>query len=198
MADGRLTRSVILKMARHSMVISDIIGVSQEAFALFTLENSFLRWSWIAGEIDRTKSSKVRGGERAVAVSKDPIREEYEEEEASSQESVEATSDDGVATTRRVKREPPNLYQSMHFTSNNTCTLGHFTNEGFKRFNDIIKLVVEKRSKRGNFEDLLRKHFTDKNVKAGVISGKRERDNDGSNDDNKRVQVLDLFDVEAV
>lgn len=89
------------------------------------------------------------------------------------------------------------LYQESRVTTDNKISVGPWTNEGMTRYNELIDMVIECRKMRGDFEELLKRHFKENALEDIHTSSKRKSGHEITDADRnvttKKVKPRDTF-----
>ena len=142
---------------------SDVVRDAEEAFALFVLENYFNRWIYQA-ELHRQKKDA------------DHLQVRNETSGGEVRNDISGTTGQEGGRSSSVIRPPevdiPDVkYQrKIKMRNDQVQSAGKWTEKGLKRYDTILKAVMERRKNREPFEDQL----TDTYIHS-IDSGRRER-----------------------
>ena len=115
-------------------LLSQVLTVSEEAFALLSLENNFKRWEWIAEPRRHTGEDATAGGLLEHLNAPPPLK--YQK---------------NIQENKNGSRKKATEQLKM--------TAGRWTNAGMSRMNDLIELVEEARKDRESFEKALQEMY---------------------------------------
>ena len=206
-----------------NVLLSDLLTVSEEAFALLILENGFNSWKWsvqnqfCAGTRDSSQLSRLATQSPRSDV--EDFDSSFSSTNAFSSSSITSTTanrlggtqgstdddddddneDDVIHSIDDVSTQvgPGLRYQSSQRRSDGRPGAGPWTVEGMIRYNAIVEKVVQARKVRGRFENLLRNHYRELDVEAMDTKRRkrRKKKSDCTDEDGspRKVVVIDLL-----
>ena len=199
--------------------ISDIMNVTEEAFALLVMENCFKHWKFLAEarlrKLHRKKNPELK---RAADTLEDTSRA-YSCENSSSSSSTSSSivtqqpssigdknltsHNTGLPSDNEGESlgedddgddysevSPGYLYQYHQLSKkDNKVCFGHWTQRGMSRYNEIVTRVISERKVRSKFEEHLRLHYKEQ-VHQSPLTLKRKRKTKGVDDDSEEMKVV--------
>ena len=127
---------------------SDVVHDAEEAFALFVLENYLNRWIYQA-EVQRQKDAV----------------QQHRDSSSGGKVHVDSSTGQGQGHSSSTIQPPevdiPDVkYQQKIKTRNDQVqSAGKWTEKGLKRYDTILKAVMERRENRGDFENKLKENY---------------------------------------
>ena len=147
------TSNIRFKEKMFCEKLSEALTVSEEAFGILVFENCYKRWLYLVEE--EVKNNK----------SNDDTSEEGSEE--TNQVNNDDDDDDisGYNSDSEGGKVPAVLYQTKVIRKkDNRETVGAWTDEGYKRYNELIGMVRDSRNSdwRKGFEEDLQKYYIER------------------------------------
>ena len=207
------------------MLLSDMLTVAEEAFALLIVENSFELWKWSADKGGRKELGQVNADSSNKTSSPDSNSLSTQPESPDSQSSLSVSSSSrrqcslqqGGASMSQSSVEgddedlpgsdddddngsaqvvPGHKYQFTQVRSDKKPGAGPWTAEGMDRYNAIVERVRAERKVRGRFEELLRTYYREQDQKFDSgVKSNKRRTRRGDSDDDASPKKVVVVDL---